>query len=111
MFTFCGEITESVEERRAVDVSDLVLGKTFDMTFLSLLLFKFGRYSPDECIARSVKNCLNHQALSVATNGSIVCLITDYKQFFRSFSWDSSFLTSFFKDLEERTEFADDTKL
>lgn len=56
MFTFCGEITESVEERRAVDVSDLVLGKTFDMTFLSLLLFKFGRYSPDECIARSVKN-------------------------------------------------------
>lgn len=80
-----------------MDISDLVFKKTFNMTFLSLLLFKFGCYSPDERIARSVKNCLNHQAPSVAINGSILCLVTDYKRFFRSFSWDSSFLTSLSK--------------
>lgn len=73
MFAFCGEITESVEERRAVDISDLAFRKTFNMTFLSLLLFKFGCYSPDERIARSVKNC---QAPSVATQYSALSLIT-----------------------------------
>lgn len=95
LFAICGEMTESVDGRRAVDIWPW-LQEGFDMVSLSILIFKLGQYSLDRLTARSVRNWLTHQAPSVAVNGSYTALRI-VTEFLWALSWDLAHLASLSK--------------